>query len=191
MSDDITTENYSTFVIAVVYCIAKLVSLGLVWIAGYAAEKDVNESFTRLVYLEKKSPPPLNRMVSTQVSTYLGSMVGLIIVFMGVMYLCANTTSEQAIVAVWLLFDACITVLIMVALGEAITKNVSDQKYFNYRTEGLRAIRSVRHMLTGAMLVVCLFPFASALTAKATNDTIARIITSELAQNIRRRRARI
>jgi ABC-type polysaccharide/polyol phosphate export permease len=89
---------------------------------------------------------------------------------------------------VWLVFDMCITVLIMVAVGEAITRSVSDQKYFNYRTEGLRAIRSVRQMLVGTMLIVCLFPFAASLTARTTNDTIARIITSEAMRNLRSRR---
>jgi hypothetical protein len=187
-SDAIVDADYSTFVVAIVYCMAKLVSLSLVWVSGYVAERDVNEAFTRLVYLERKSPPQLGRMVSTQVSVYLASMVALVLLFMLIMYLCSNTSSEQAIVAVWLVFDVCITVLIMVAVGEAITRSVSDQKYFNYRTEGLRAIRSVRQMLVGTMLIVCLFPFAASLTARTTNDTIARIITSEAMRNLRSNR---
>ena len=181
--------DYSPFVIAIVYCLAKLVSLSLVWVSGYVAERDVNEAFTRLVYLERKSPPSLGRMASTQVTTYMAMMVVLISVFMVVMYMCSNTSPEMAIVAVWLTFDVCVTVLIMVALGDAVTRSVSDQKYFNYRTEGLRAIRSVRRMLVGTMLIVSLFPFASALTAKSTNDTIARIVSSEMIRNLRRKQA--
>jgi hypothetical protein len=51
-------------------------------VSGYVAERDVNEACTRLVYLEPKSPPQLGRMVSTQVSVYLASMVALVLLFM-------------------------------------------------------------------------------------------------------------
>lgn len=173
--DAVANSDYSPFVIAMVYCSAKIVSLALAWLSGYAAERDMNEAFTRLVYLERRAPPKLSRMAGTHVSTYLVSTVLLLCLFMLVMYLSSNTPMEQAIVAVWLLFDACITVLITSALGAAITRSVSDQRYFNYRTEGLRAIRSVREMLVGTMLIVCLFPFASALTARTVADMLRRI----------------
>ena len=186
MTSAFASSDYNTFVVALLYCVAKLVSLGLVWVSGYVSERDMSEAFTRLVYLERKSPPKLGRMVSTQISTYLGSMIALIALFMLIMYMCSNTPPEQAIVAVWLTFDTCVTVVIIAALGDAITKSVSDQKYFNYRTEGLRAIRSVRHMLVGTMLIICLFPFASALTARTTNDTIAKIVDSQFARGVRR-----
>jgi len=184
--DGFATRDYSAFVVAIVYCVAKIVSLGLVWVSGYVAERDINEAFTRLVYLERKAPPRLGRMVNTQVSTFLASMVALILVFLLVMYLCSNTAPEMTIVTIWLVFDACVTVLIMVALGDAIARSVSDQKYFNYRTEGLRAIRSVRRMLVGAMLIVCLFPFACALTARSTNDMVARVVSSDMMRRLRR-----
>jgi MFS family permease len=173
--ESIMRSDYSPFVIAIVYCIAKLLSLSLVWVSGYFAERDVNEAFTRLVYLERKAPPDLSRI--------LVAMVALVSVFMLVMYLCSNTSAEMVIVALWLIFDAGMTVLIMLAIGSAVTKNVSDQKYFNYRTEGLRAIRSVRKMLVGTMLVVSLFPFATAITAKTTNGTVAKILSSQVLRN--------
>lgn len=169
------SEDYSFLSIALVYCVAKIVSLSAVWISGYVAERDVNEAFTRMVYLERKTPPRLSRMVTTLVSTYFAMMVALICLFMLIMYLGVYPNSEMAIVAVWLLFDACITILILCALGQAITQSVSDQKYFNYKTEGLRAIRSVRRMLVATMMIVCLFPFAASLTAGATHRAISHV----------------
>ena len=175
LADMLANADYSPGVITMVYCLAKIVTLGIVWISGFVAERDMNEAFTREVYLKRKAAPKLDRMVGTLVTTFLVSTLALIALFLLIMFLASNTTLEMGVVTIKLLFDACVSVLVMVLVGSAVASTVQHHTYFNYRTEGLRAIRAVRHILTGGLLVVSLFPFATALPSSKIASTIVKI----------------
>jgi hypothetical protein len=126
--------------------------------------------------LEKAaSPPKLWSMANVLLVSYLSMALSLAFVMAVAMWIMACSKAEVWIVAVWLVFDAAAATMILAMLGRAVTSNVSDRRYFNYKLEGLRAIRAVRHILVSSLLVLTLVPFACALTAKKTHSAMMRI----------------
>ena len=188
MSEASATMQYSMWAVVLAYCSSKLLSLGLAWISGYVAEVHMNEKFQRVTYLQQQSAPSLSSMAGALVSSYFLMMLLLAAVISISMWIASNSTIEILIVSIWLIFDACIATATISALGFTVTKEVQERRYFNYQTEGLRAIRSVRHILVNTLLIVTLIPFASMLTMQSTSRVVSKLQNSKAGLKLFKRR---
>lgn len=165
MSDTID-DTYSMVSVAVFYAICKLLSVAVVWLGGYIAERDMSDRFTRQVFLQREQAPPLLHMVTILGWVYVGVMSMVVAVVLVAMYISSTTTIEMFIVTIWVTLDVALFLILERVLGGSITQSVSNKVYFNYNTEGHRAIRAVRHMLTNTMMFVSLLPFAALMTPR-------------------------
>ena len=184
--------KYNTIKIVGVYLAAKSIACMIAWISGYFAERDMSEAFTTLVYMQRKPAPPLSRMLQTTVLTYTFMSIALTALMMVAMYVTDRPSStdkvaEKFMCGSWILFDMGISLLTIFVVGNIICKSIENQVYFNYRTEGLRAIRASRQMLVGLLIAVTTFPFAVIFTTKRTFEAYNTIWTSKVASSIRER----
>lgn len=166
-----SAADYNMSSVVAAYAVTKLITLAIAWLSGYVAETHMSELYQRQVFIEgAEVPPRLWGLVNTMLVTYLCVTLALTAAVTMGMYTLSSRASEMWILFVWMMFDALVTSLVLAALGGTITKNVTDRRYFNYKLEGLRAIRAVRKILVNALLALTLVPFACALGAKRVDN---------------------
>jgi hypothetical protein len=170
-------QTYQGFVVILVYAISKILATALAWLSGYIAERDMNERYTTAVYLRENSggdppsPPSLWRMVSTFLASFAAMMIATTAVIAVSMWISDNAPEMYVLVA-WVVFDLGVTLAMTSLIGLVVNSCISNQVYFNYKTEGMRAIRAMRKILVRVLILLTLFPFASALTMQRTNKWI-------------------
>ena len=170
-------QNYQGFVVILVYAISKILATAIAWISGYIAERDMNERYTTAVYLrensgsEPPSPPSLWRMVATLLTSFLAMMIAVSAVIAFSMWI-SNNSPEMYILVSWVLFDLAVSLAMTSLVGLVVKNCISNQIYFNYKTEGMRAIRATRKIMVRVLILLTLFPFASALTMQRTNEWV-------------------
>lgn len=153
---------YNGLVILALYCTTKALLLACAWVAGFVAERDMSEAFTRLVFLQGKQAPKLGRMTGVMMGTFIGLACLLMIVVNVVMYIASNTPMEILVVDAQIALDVAMAVIVAATIAGSVAATVQNRVYFNYDTEGLRAVRAVRAILTRVLLVTTVLPFACA-----------------------------
>ena len=53
--------------------------------------------------------------------------------------------------------------IVAMVIGRSIASNIANQVYFNYKTEGLRAIRAMKRMLAKSLVPLAALPVTAAL----------------------------
>ena len=143
------------------YATCKVVSAIAVYLGVYVGERELSERFVRRVYLQKKPAPGLGSIVTTAMLTHLLITGACLCAMFFTIFVRQGTRMDMATVGTWAAIDAIAFTVLGVTIGQAMASNVSDQAYFNYKLEGLRAIRAMRRMLERALVPLAAVPVAA------------------------------
>ena len=155
-----SAANYSLDT-TVAYIACKVVSALAVYLGAYVGERELSERFVRRVYLQKKPAPALGSIVATTVLTNLLVVGACLCAAMFALFLRRGARSNMVILGVWVTIDLIWFTLLATVMGQAIASSISSQVYFNYKLEGLRAIRAMRRILGRSLVPVAMVPIAA------------------------------
>lgn len=144
------------------YLVCKVVSALGVYLGVYIGERELSERFVRRVYLQKKQAPALGSMVATVVLTHVLVVGACLCTAIFGIFLRRGARADMNILGTWVAIDVLMFNLFAFTIGQAMASNISNQKYFNYKLEGLRAIRALRRMLGRALVPLAAVPMAAA-----------------------------
>lgn len=148
------------------YAACKVASSSALWIGAYVGERELSERFVREVYLQKKPPPALYSVVTTTVIMHTVLMLACIGVITFTLFSRNHDALNIQSLAAWAALDMLLINTVTAITGVSIANNISNQTYFNYRVEGLRAVRALRRMLSWAFAPLALLPVSAMLVSK-------------------------
>lgn len=147
--------------VTIAYATCKVVAALAVYLGAYIGERDLSERFVRLVYLQKKPAPATGSMVATIVLAYLLVVGACLCAVLFTIFVRRGSRADMSAVGTWVTIDLMVFALLATTIGQAVAGNVSNQVYFNYKLEGLRAIRALRRMLARALVPIAAIPITA------------------------------
>ncbi len=149
-----------TTTFAVLYTL-KLIRMFIIAGALYLASQTFQSKYVTRVFVDNTDPPNLIFFVIFYVilETIFMSLV------MFVVYLLKSVIGVDSVFPITdrifkdFMVDYCISTIIIIVLGIMLAHVVMKKKYFRYKTDGMRAIRSLQEMMFYVACVVLLFPY--------------------------------
>jgi hypothetical protein len=129
------------------------------WLSAFLAAKLLQDNYTQEVYVERIAPSPLTTFVWYYAAFQLAFAILILTVMAGVVYVYAGTTSELAVLVRFAAVDIAIELVVTAIILLFVANVMQNKKYFNYRYEGLRAIRALRTMAFRVSLVTNAIPY--------------------------------
>lgn len=144
----------------VVY-ILKFLRIFVVAGALYLASKTFQARYVTAVFVNNEPPPNLMGFILTFVVIEAIFMALIMFIIM----LLTKTLAMNEVFPITdevfelFLFDSFVASAITAVLGLLLAMVVTKKKYFRYRTDGLRAIRSMQEMMLNVAIVTSLLPY--------------------------------
>ena len=141
--------------------VLKFLRLFVVFGALYLASKTFQTRYVSAVFVNNEPPPSLVGFILTFVVIELIFMSLIMFIVM----LLAKTLDMNEMfpitdeVFALFLFDSIVSSVLTAILGLMLAMVVMKKKYFRYRTDGMRAIRSLQEMLRNVAIVTSLLPY--------------------------------
>jgi hypothetical protein len=127
--------------------------------SAYFAAKTLQDSYIDKVFMKELEPPSLQNMVYTFMLFQAVFGVLIIGIVTTVLYV---TTPDKASIKTFVFSSMVDMFLEMVMLGGVlwfVAGTMEKKKFFNYRYEGLRAIRALRSLMFKLSFVTMTTPF--------------------------------
>lgn len=141
--------------------ILKFMRLFVVAGALFLASKTFQTRYVTAVFVNNEPPPGLMGFVVTFV--VIEAIFMSLILF--IVMLLAKTLDINEMFPITdevfslFLFDSIVSSILTAVLGLMISMVVMKKKYFRYRTDGMRAIRSLQEMMLNVAIVTSLLPY--------------------------------
>ena len=156
--------------------VIKGVSVVMVLLAGYLAEKMASDQFVSQVYLKGKKPPELASMTTKMVALAVCGIFVVLATFVLAFYMGNMGSFLTLSCFVYASMDTMIFAALSIVILATIANIMTNKRYFNYELEGLRAIRAMRQVAATIMIVLLLIPYT--LFVKFDFDKMSAIIAS-------------
>jgi len=131
------------------------------WFAIYMASKIMQEKYVSQVFANNTDPPDLRMFVMYFWGVEMIFMVALL-VFLGLIKFLFDRQGDFIINGTLIrkyVMDYLIGMVFVLALGIAISSVIQQKKYYRYRVDGLRAIRSLQDIMIYLVVVISVIPF--------------------------------
>lgn len=141
--------------------ILKFMRLFVVAGALYLASKTFQTRYVTAVFVNNEAPPSLMGFILTFVVIELIFMALIMFIVM----LLAKTLDINEVFPITdevfslFLFDSIVSSILTAILGVMLAMVVMKKKYFRYRTDGMRAIRSLQEMMFNIAVITSLLPY--------------------------------
>ena len=140
----------------------KFARIAIIFGALYLASKTFQSRYVNNVFVNNENPPNLTAFVLIYVAI---EMIFMILVLF-ILYLLSKVISNDdgrgvlmpETIAMFA-FDYFVSSAIIALIGIMLAMVIMKKKYFRYRTDGLRAIRSLQEMMLNVAIVALLFPY--------------------------------
>lgn len=139
----------------------KLMRVAVIAGALYLASKTIQARYVNSVFVNNENPPNLALFVLAYV-VIEGIFMSLIlfILFLLTKIVAPSTALPFTSDVISLFaFDYAVSTVIIALIGVMLAVVIMKKKYFRYRTDGLRAIRSLQEMILNVAFVAMLFPY--------------------------------
>lgn len=143
------------------YVVSKLCSIASASLGTYIGARDLSDRFTRQVYLQGKTPPPLSSFATTVALTHVLMMGACLSASLFAIYIHHGTSSDMGCLLAWVTIDVALFSILAITVGNTLANSVGNQVYFNYKVEGLRAIRAMRRILQRSLSMLACLPLAT------------------------------
>ncbi len=137
--------------------VLKLIRACIIFGALFLASRTFQARYVSKVFANNEDPPNLLMFVVMYAVIESIFMVFLVII-MFLMKKVTSTLIDEQIFSNFLI-DYAVSSVIIVILGLLLSMIVMKKKYFRYKSDGLRAIRSLQEMMFYVSFVVLLFPY--------------------------------
>lgn len=142
--------------------IIKTIRILFTYIALFLTTRVFTPIYEEIVYDQKKPPPALWQYLLIFLGFDIAFNVFLVVVLFLLQFL-FKTDNNSFVVDKYLfnkyLVDYMISMTVVIILGILISKVMTDKKYFMYKYNGARSIRSLESIMFYVALVIYAFPF--------------------------------
>jgi hypothetical protein len=135
----------------------KLARLALIYVAAAIAVRVQEAKYVEEVYGHGRKPPNLTGFLFTLVAFMLVFDALLLAGLKALGAMGVKTFSKKRFV-VYVQSESFIYSLFVIGAGFFLTRVVAHKKYFNYREDGMRALRALREMLMAVIVPISLTP---------------------------------
>jgi hypothetical protein len=143
--------------------VIKFVRMFVIAGALYLASKTFQSRYVSTVFVRNENPPNLMSFVFIYV--ILDAVFMSLVIF--IIFLLSKTVeADESMLSVapgtllsMFIFDYIVSSIIIALIALMLAVVVMKKKYFRYRTDGLRATRSLQEMVMNVALVALLFPY--------------------------------
>jgi hypothetical protein len=154
---------------------AKILRIALSWVSAYFAAKLLQDTYIDKVFFKESEPPPLTSMVLTFLM-FQGVFAAIANGMATTAYWVAvNKTDDVYAVAALSCVDAAFEIAVSCVVLFLVADVFQQKKYFNYRYEGLRAIRALRTLMFRATAAVSLVPFFTCVPQDAVVKMLKKV----------------
>jgi hypothetical protein len=139
----------------------KALSVLFIWFSLYLTSKIVQETYVNNVFVNNKDPPSLYKFLLVFFSLQVGLILMLLVVLFLLQYVfdkAGDFVINMPLIQKFVFDLICSNGLILV-IGFIIAAVMMKKKYFRYKTDGLRAIRSLQEVLMYVAIVITAVPF--------------------------------
>lgn len=135
----------------------------LSWVSAYFAAKSIQSEYMDKVYMKESEPPSLTDMVWSY--AMFQALFSALVIGLGavVMYVSAKDVAVLKKYVMIAAIDAMVSLAATVVLLYTVASTMEKKKYFNYRYEGLRAIRALRELTFKISLQTLPMPYFAAM----------------------------
>lgn len=142
--------------------VLKAISLACASFSLYLTERLFSELYMKTVYALEENPPSLLNFL--MIFLFIHASFNFFLFIILLLFIVAFKRPNNNFLVNWFLVQTYFTdyfmiTLMMTALVSIIASNMQKNKYFRYKTEGLRAIRGLREITQYIALIVFFIPF--------------------------------
>ncbi len=142
--------------------VLKAISLAFAIFALYLTERLFSELYMKTVYAMEQYPPSLQNFLLLFLFIHAGFNLFIFIVLL--LLLVAFKRPNNNFIVNWFLIqtyfiDYFVITVMMTALSAMIASIMQKNKYFRYKTEGLRAVRGLREIMQYIAYIVFFIPY--------------------------------
>jgi hypothetical protein len=131
----------------------------LAWLSAYLAAKLFQDKYTQEVYVDRVAPSGLTGYV-VYFAMFQAAFAALTVsVMAGITYILAGNRSELGVLLWYAGLDAVLELALGTLILYSIANTMQTKKYFNYRYEGLRAIRALRNISFNVNMATANIPY--------------------------------
>lgn len=151
---DLINQNFM-----VMYAL-KGMTIFFIWFSLYLSSKIFQEKYVNNVFVNNQDPPSLYSFVGV----FLGFEVGFTVLMVIILYLLKYLFDKSGdflindAVLKRFTFDYVCTMVLVLIIGLVMASILMKKKYFRYKTDGLRGIRSLQEIMFSLGSVVALLP---------------------------------
>jgi hypothetical protein len=149
----------------------KLMLVATSWVSAYFAAKVLQDSYIDKVYMKRESPAALSSMVFTflMFQVLFGAIV--LVVTIAITYVVSPKTNPRSGVLKLAIFDILLSLTSTSFILLTIADVMQNKKYFNYRYEGLRAIRAMKIIMFRASIAGNVLPYFLMISDRVLKKT--------------------
>jgi hypothetical protein len=149
----------------------------LLYFSTTIATNLMSQYYADRVLIEGKDPPSLTYLLTTFLIIDLVMTLILILILWGVSNLTYGSSNPLASSSIVQAFSGhyAISMFIIIMVGYIITKVMYRNKYFLYKDDGLRAIRSLQNVLFMIGLIVSILPFSYIFLTRVCQNTLVEV----------------
>lgn len=130
------------------------------WVALYIASRIMQEKYISKVFANQEEPPSLSLFMAF----FLGIEFGFMLLFMVILFLAIWVVGNEESpvnsgLFIKLAADYVLTTILIGGIGYCIASVIMKKKYFRYKTDGPRAIRSLEELLLYVGVIIASMPF--------------------------------
>lgn len=142
--------------------VLKAINLVFAILSLYITERLFSELYMKTVYALEQYPPSLQKFL--MIYLFIHAALNLFLFIFLLLLLVAFKRPNNNFFVNWFLIqtyfiDYFIITVIMTALVSMISSIMQKNKYFRYKTEGLRAIRGLKEIMLYVSFVVFFIPY--------------------------------
>ena len=142
--------------------ILKLITYVFFTAAFYLAEKLFSEMYMKAVYADGGDPPNLALLMFMTFGLHFAFVLFLLTILMLFYFLFKNNQnnfmiSKELIISYLADYGLCMLTILLISC--IITMTVQNKRYFKYKTEGLRAVRATRDIMSKVVFIIFAVPF--------------------------------
>jgi hypothetical protein len=137
----------------------------LAWVSAYFAAKLFQDRYTQQVYIDRVAPSALTGFVTMFAMFQAACAVFSILILAGVAYILVGKNPIIAPLIMLAVLDVLGELVVGLCALYTIASVMQNKKYFNYKYEGLRAIRALRTIAFRVNMFTGITPYYMILMA--------------------------
>ncbi len=144
--------------------VLKVVHFCMILVALFLSEKIFSEMYMKKVYAQNADPPDLLYFLGIFIAVDAGFILFLITILLLVMFIFKTPVNDFVINGELIkafLLDYVMYIILLAILAIIIGSIIQKKKYFRYKTEGLRAARAYKEILTSLAGILLIVPYFS------------------------------